>query len=65
MGHTLNHQIKIVKKIEMQKIEMQLKAPQNNEEECFKACVHYFLRKFYFSPHDSLWKTMKVAFYFI
>ena len=31
----------------------------------FKACVHYFLSNFYFSPNDSLSKTMKNAFYFI
>ena len=31
----------------------------------FKACVHYFLRNFYFSPNDSPSKTMKDAFYFI
>ena len=30
-----------------------------------KACVRYFLSKFYFSPNDSPSKTMKNAFYFI
>ena len=30
-----------------------------------KACVHYFLRNFYFSPNDSTSKTMKDVFYFI
>ena len=30
-----------------------------------KACVHYFLSNFYFSPNDSPSKTMKNAFYFI
>ena len=30
-----------------------------------KACVCYFLSKFYFSPNDSPSKTMKNVFYFI
>ena len=30
-----------------------------------KACVHYFLSNFYFSPNDSPSKTMKNVFYFI
>ena len=30
-----------------------------------KACVHYFLSKFYFSPNDSPSQTMKNSFYFI
>ena len=30
-----------------------------------KACIHYFLPIFYFSPNDSPSKTMKNAFYFI
>ena len=30
-----------------------------------KACVRYFLSKFYFSPSDSPSKTMKNAFGFI
>ena len=30
-----------------------------------KACVHYFLSNFYFSPNDSPLKAMKSAFYFI
>ena len=30
-----------------------------------KACVHYFLSKFYFSPNDSTSKTMENVFYFI
>ena len=30
-----------------------------------KACVHYFLSNFYFSPNDSASKTMKNVFYFI
>ena len=30
-----------------------------------KACVHYFLPNFYFSPNDSPLKTMKNVFYFI
>ena len=30
-----------------------------------KVCVRYFLSKFYFSPNDSLSKTMKNIFYFI
>ena len=31
----------------------------------FKACVRYFLSNFYYSPNDSLSKTMKNIFYFI
>ena len=31
----------------------------------FKACVHYFLANFYFSPKDSPSKAMKNVFYFI
>ena len=31
----------------------------------FKACVHYFLSNFCFSPNDSPLKTMKNVFYFI
>ena len=31
----------------------------------FKACVCYYLSKFYFSPNDSPQKTMKNVFYFI
>ena len=31
----------------------------------FKACVRYFLSKFYFSPNDSSSITMKNVFYFI
>ena len=31
----------------------------------FKACVHYFLLNFYFSPNENSSKTMKNAFYFI
>ena len=30
-----------------------------------KACIHYFLSNFYFSPNDSPSKTMKNVFYFI
>ena len=30
-----------------------------------KACVHYFLSNFYFSPNDSPSKTMKNVFHFI
>ena len=30
----------------------------------FKACVHYFLSNFYFSPNDSPLKTTKNVFYF-
>ena len=30
-----------------------------------KACVHYFLSSFYFSPNDSPSKTMKNVFFFI
>ena len=30
-----------------------------------KACVHYFLSNFYFSPNDSPSKIMKNVFYFI
>ena len=30
-----------------------------------KACVHYFLSKFYFSPNDTTSKTMENVFYFI
>ena len=30
-----------------------------------KACVHYFLSNFYFSPNDSRSKTIKNVFYFI
>ena len=31
----------------------------------FKACIRYFLSKFYFSPNDSPSKTMKNLFYFM
>ena len=31
----------------------------------YKACVHYFLSNFYFSPNDSPLETMKNVFYFI
>ena len=30
-----------------------------------KTCVCYFITNFYFSPSDSLSKTMKEVFYFI
>ena len=30
----------------------------------FKACIHYFLTNFYFSPNDSPSKTMKDVFLF-
>ena len=38
---------------------------ENKKIQSFKACVHYFLSNFYFSPNDSPSKTMKNAFYFI
>ena len=38
---------------------------QNICVDLFKACVHYFLSTFYFSPNDSPSKIMKNVFYFI
>ena len=38
---------------------------QNDDNECFKACVPYFLSIFYFPPNDSPSKTMKNVFHFI
>ena len=37
----------------------------NISKTILKACVHYFLSNFYFSPNDSPSKTMKNIFYFI
>ena len=38
---------------------------ENKKIQSFKACVHYFLSNFYFSPNDILSKTMKNVFYLI
>ena len=55
----------LLDKISVKYDENSISLYRNNGLSVFKACVHYLLSNFYFSPNDSLLKTMKNVFYFI